>query len=884
MAVEPFFFETSNCYAKVNGFAGISANYIKSVNRNSLFSSNYIFDDSIKKIKTPENDSLIIDSNFLPRGPSAIKTKVKYFAKDSIVYSTRQKTASLYSNAKIEYEDLNIKSARIIINLANNSVNAIGELDSSGKKINTPNFKQGSSEYNIEEATFNYETKRGIMKEFKTQEGEGYIKGEKVKRDENNSFYIRDATYSTCSEENPHFYIFSSKLKFIPGKRVITGPANLFIADIRTPLIVPFGIFPLKTGQQSGLIIPAYGNAPGRGYFLRQGGYYLGLGEHLDIAVLGDIFANLSWQLGGKSNYSYRYRYAGYFSANYALNKNGLPEDKNFSKTTTFNIVWSHYRDPKAKPGSTFRADVNLVGNQYLAQNTYVNNNTAFNNNINSSISYGRGFRKGKVNLSLNARASQNTHTRDASFTLPDLTLTVASFQPLKPKYKPTAEKWYEKITMNYTGQFQNLINTKDTLLFKSRSSKDLKSYLDSVMRNGARHSTSINNSFNLFKFYTVYVRADYSENWAFKTIRKEWDTAQKIITEHNVSEFGRTYQYSFSGGVSTRFYGMLNFKRGRLKAIRHVINPNAGFTYVPDFSKPSYGFYTKVQKDVQGNMMEYSINEKSMFGGPSRGRQGNINFSIDNNLEIKWKKGKDTAERIEKMKIFESLNASGYYNIYADSMKLSMINLSGHTTLLKVISVSAGATLDPYKNILITDLVTGSKSYIRINKFYLDEQLKLGIITRANAGFSASLNPEMFKRKDRTKADALKNEMKKMGFSEFKLPWTLSLSYTVSYDYLSKINPANQQLIQTLGFNGSITPSPNWFVNFNSGYDFRLKKISHLGIDLRRDIHCWQFTFAWTPLSAYDYQYFIFNINVKSTVLQDLKTTKRKDWFDKRN
>ncbi len=834
-------------------------------------------------IRTTPNDTLSSDSNYLPRGSSAIKSKVKYNAKDSIVYSTKLKTASLYNTAVIDYEDLNIKSARIVINLSNRTVNAIGELDSVGKKINTPHFKQGSAEYNIEEATFNYETKRGYMKEFKTQEGEGFIRGDRVKRDENNNFFISDAYYTTCSAEDPHFYIAAAKLKVIPGRRLITGPANMIIAGMRTPLIVPFGIFPLKKGQQSGIIIPAYGNAAGRGFFLRQGGYYLGLGEHMDMAATGDIYTNLSWQLGTRINYSYRYRFAGNFIANYALNKDGLPEDKNYRKSTTFNIIWGHNLDPKAKPGTSFRADVNLVGNQYLALNTYTNTNTAFNNNINSSISYGRGFNKGKINLSANARASQNTLTRDVSFTLPDLTLSAASFQPFKPKYKPTADKWFEKISMNYTGQFQNILNSKDTLLFKSRSKADLQSYLDSVMRNGARHSTSLQTSFNLFKFYTISFRTDYTENWTFKTIRKEWDPIQKMVKTIKVNEFGRAYQYSFNGGISTRFYGMLNFKRGRLKAIRHVANPNVSFTYTPDFSKASYGFYSKYQVDSTGRTSDYSKYEQSLFGGPGRGKQGNINFGLDNNLEIKWKKGKDTSEKIEKVKIFESINLSGYYNIFADSMKLSYININGRTTLFKTISLNGGAVMDPYVNILVTDPTTGSKSYARINKFSLAEQNKWGTITRANLGVSASLTPEMFKSKNKAKEEALKKEMLKMGFADYKMPWTLSLSYQVSYDYTSKLNPLNQQLVQTLGFSGSITPSKNWFFNFNSGYDFKLKKISHLGIDLRRDLHCWQFTFAWTPLSAYGNQYFIFNLNVKSSVLHDLKVPKRKDWFDNR-
>lgn len=882
VAVLPVYSAASKINTKINNIFTISANKINFKNINHSKSTTYILKDSTKHLIKSASDTLSADSNYLPRTTSAIKSKVKYSAKDSIVYSTKSKSATLYNEAKIVYGDLDMKSAQIIIDLAKNTINAKGELDTLGKKINTPIFKQGDAEYKIEEVTFNYETKRGYMKEFKTKEGEGYIRGERVKRDEFNNFYLRDSYYTTCDAEEPHFYIEAKKLKVIPGKRVITGPANMVIEGVRTPLFVPFGVFPLKRGQQSGIIVPVYGFAGGRGYFLRQGGYYLGLGDHADVAILGDIYANSSWQLGSRINYAYRYRFAGSLSANFALNQDGLPEDKNFRKSNTFQITWGHSLDPRSKPGTTFRADVNLVGNQYLAQNTYANNNNAFSNNINSSISYGKSMGKGRYNLSANARASQNTQTRDLSITLPDLTFTVGSFQPFKPKWKPTAGSWLEKISINYTGQFQNLINTKDTLLFRHRTSEETKAYQDSTIRNGVRHVTSAQNSFNLFKYYTISLGADYNENWTFKTIRKEWDTMQRKVIETNINEFGRVYQYSFRANITTRYYGLVNFKRSRLKAVRHVLNPDAGFTYVPDFSRPTYGFYQKFQFDSTGRTSDYSIYDKSLYGGPTKGRQGNINFSVDNNIEIKWLRGKDTAQKIEKIKIFESLRASASYNIYADSLKLSTIPISFRTTLFKTVAINGGAQLDPYVNVLTE--TNGSKNYTRINKYYINEQNKLGLVTNANLGLSASLTPEMFKKKNNLKAEALKKEMQQNGFSEFKIPWSLSLTYTVSYDHRGRLSTkTNTEYQQNLEFNGTISPSKNWFVNFNSGYDFRQKKISHLGIDLRRDLHCWQFTFNWTPLSAFGNQYFIFNINVKSSVLQDLKYPKRKDWFDQR-
>jgi hypothetical protein len=401
-------------------------------------------------------------------------------------------------------------------------------------------------------------------------------------------------------------------------------------------------------------------------------------------------------------------------------------------------------------------------------------------------------------------------------------------------------------------------------------------------MKNGAQHRISAGNSFNLFKYYTLSVNADYSEVWTLKTVSKNYDPESKTVNADDVSGFKRANQYSFRGGLSTRFYGMVQFKKGRLAAIRHVVNPDLSFSYTPDFSQSKYGYYKEVQIDSAGNKETYSIFQNSLYGGPGRGRQGNINFGLDNNIEVKWKRGRDTSEKIEKIKIFESIRMSGSYNIFADSLKLSTLPISFRTTLFKSISINGGATLDPYVNQVVTSS-SGNNYYQRINKFMLSENQGLGVFTNANMGIGASLTPEMFKSKSEVGRERRKKELTEAKFMEIAMPWSLSLNYTINYDYRSKIDPNAQQFVQTLSFNGNITPTKNWFVNFNSGYDFKQKKISHLGIDLRRDLHCWQFTFAWTPLSAYGNQYFIFNINVKSSVLQDLKIPKRKDWFDSR-
>lgn len=833
-------------------------------------------DSGSLSIKNNSPDSLLNDSNYLPRTSGAIKSKVKYFAKDSIVYNEADKIATLFTDSKVDYEDLNIVSAYIKIDIAKNVVSSQGQLDSLGNFVNTPVFKQGKDEYKAKEINYNFVTKRGLLKELKTQEGDGFIKSSKVKRDEHGNLYNRYAYYTTCDAEDPHFFILADKIKIIPGKKAITGPAIMMIEGVPTPLAVPFALFPLKRGQQSGLIIHVYGFSPGRGYFLSNGGYYFGLGDHADLSLTGDIFTNLSWAVATRSNYSYKYRYNGNFSFNYALNKQGgLPDDPTYTEFRTFQLNWVHRMDAKARPGTNFGANVQLAGNRALAFNNF-NINQNFNNQLQSSINYSKSFKKGKYNLSSNARAAQNTQTRDITLTLPDVTFTMPSVQPFKPKSKPTADKWYEKISINYTGLFQNNIVTKDSLLLRPRTGDEFRRFSDTTFRYGFRHSIPIQSSFSVFKFYTVSFGGDYNESWTFSTIRRTFNPVTKREEVQRVNEFARGYQFSLRTGITTRFYGLVQFKKGRVAAIRHVVNPNLDFSFAPDFSRPSWGFYRDVQIDTTGRTRKYSIFEQAMFGGPGFGRQGNIGFGFDNNIEMKWRK-KDSANAVEKVKLIESLRISSAYNIFADSLKLNFINVSGITTLYKSIAINGSAVIDPYYNELID--VNGFKRLNRINQFYLTREGIPGKLTTANMGLSWGINQSTFENKENK--ELRRANMQKGGYMPLDASWSLNINYTINYDYRNEILFNRNNFTQTLSFSGTFNPTKNWFINYNSGYDFINKRISHLGVDLRRDLHCWQFVFNWTPLSAFGVKYFFFQINVKSGALQDLKIPKRRSWFD---
>ncbi len=838
------------------------------------------------------DDSLVffdpMDTVKLIKSPSALNAKVKYFARDSMPYYADEKTVYLYGNAKVNFEDMELTADFIKIQLDKNLVIAQGTKDSNGNWIGKPLFKQGGTDYRADSIKYNYKTRRGYLSELRTKEGEGYIHGSEVVKDQENTMGVQRAKYTTCELEHPHYYIGASRIKVIPEKKVITGPANLVIEDVRTPLVLPFGIFSIKRGQSSGIIIPQYGSSFGRGFFLRDGGYYFGLGEKADLRLTGDFFTNTSWALRSGFNYANRYRFRGNLLFNYADNKFGNEEDPGYSRSKDFQFTWMHTSDPKARPNTNFNANVNVVsvnreGNSYLNNNSY-NPNNITTNQLTSSIAFSKSFKNGKYNFSTNARMAQNTQTRDVSVSFPDFTFTVASFAPLKQRSKPTADKWYENITTNYTMSFRNDVNTKDSILFKGRSGNEFFNFLDTAARFGFRHDLPIQTSFKLFKFYTLSASVGLNELWYFQTIDKSVDPLTNQVVTKRVNGFERAWTYSPRVGISTRYYGMKQFQNSKIAAIRHVITPTLDFTYTPDFSESKWGYY-KSYKDTSGKEFKYSKFEQGIFGGPGMGRQGNIGFSLDNNLEMKIMQGKDTARKETKVQIFESIRAGASYNIFADSLNLSVINLSARTRLFKNIQLNMGANLDPYLNEEIVSS-SGYKSITRVNRFYLNDKRSLGVITDANIGLTASFSPETFKPKTSGKK-TYEGELRYLNdnpneYYDFDIPWSLTTNYTVTYRKYNNLNDSKQSnYVQTLNFSGDINLTKNWKIGYSSGYDIQNKELTFTSIDFIRQLHCWEFKLNWIPVGYR--QSFLFTINVKSSLLQDLRMTRRRDWFDRR-
>lgn len=844
-----------------------------------------IKDSLLRFVEVDQTDSLSgidpIDTVTLRKSKNAISSKVKYTARDSIIYSADSKTVHLYGEAKVFYDDLTLSADYIKIELGKSLLTALYTIDTAGQVVGLPKFKQGPQEYNASRIAYNYKTKRGYISELKTKEGEGYVKGQDVMKNESNELGIQKSYYTTCDADTPHFQITASKLKVIPEKKVVGLWPNLVIEGINTPLIFPFAIFPIKKGQSSGVIIPQYGSDLSRGFFLRGGGYYFGLGEHADLQLTGDIYSNLSWGAHSVFRYANRYHYNGNLTFNYASNQFGLPEDPGYSDKKDFQLNWQHMQDGKARPGTSFSANVNLVSSSYLALNSY-NPANITSNQMASSIAFGKSMKGGKYNFSTNARVAQNVSTRDIAISFPDFTFSVSSFTPLKSKYKPVADRWYENISTSYNVAFRNEFASKDSLMFRSRTASEFNDFYDTTGRFGMMHSLPVQTSFKLFKNYTLSARVDMTDYWYYKTIRKEYNSEGKLITK-NYDGFERAFTYRPNVSLNTRFYGMKQFKKGPVSAVRHVVIPTVDFSYQPDFSDNFWGYY-RTYKDETGKDVKYSIFEKGLFGGPGMGKQGNIGFGLDNNLEMKVWQGKDSARKEQKIQVFESIRAGASYNIFADSMNLSNISLTARTRLFKNISINMSSQIDPYVNRI--DQVGTYKTVSRVNKFYLNDQSKIGIIRSAQAGLSANFNQGMFVGKHAAERKGYAKELKYLNdfpseYTDFDIPWTLTVNYTVGYDkYLNLNNSQESNFTQTLNYSGDFSPTKKWRVGYSSGYDFRSKQTSFTSINIMRDLHCWEFRFDWIPFGTR--QSFLFTINVRASSLKELKQTRRREWFDR--
>ena len=820
-------------------------------------------------------DSLTVkrnaESDMLPISKDAIKEIVTYRAVDSVAIELDSKKAFLFREGEIVFQDMNLKADAVEIDFEHQILHASGVSDSNGSYLGRPLFVQGTSEYNADTITYNYKTEKGIIHGVITQEGDGYLHGDKIKKVNDSIMYLSSGQYTTCNYAHPHFAINFSKSKLITNEKIFTGPAYVSIEDVPTPLALPFAFFPLAHDRASGILLPSYGWMNGRGYYLKDGGYYFAINDYLDLALIGEVYTNLSWAAEVKSNYYRRYRYKGNFDIRYGITKTGIRGDTNtFRQYGDFKVTWRHDQDAKANPNSRFSANVNLISRNYNRNTT--NQNDYFNSTTTSSVSYTASLGSW-FNLALSARESYNVQTGLMNIQLPSLSLSSTTFYPLRRKTPSGAYRWYENISLSYVLQGANNLDAQDSNILKKTIFND--------MQYGISHRIPLQSTVKVLKFFNWTNSVAYNERWHWSTINKDIDSTGRLVID-TLRGFKANRDISFSSSLSTRVYGMFNFRYGPLKALRHVVNPSVSFNFRPDFGSERLGYW-RSYTDTTGYVHRYSIFEQSLYGGPPDGKSGQLGFSIGNNLEAKIKPWRDTTEELKKVVLIENLTLSMNYDLARDSLNWSNLNVSGRTTLFKSLVLNYSGSFSPYE---IDSL--GNKH----DQYLWNTRHKLFQLSQStwSAQLSFSLNQNTFKKeapkdKGRMVTPIMQtpydhNSALMIGtYTDFSVPWNLSVHYTLSYvsAYDAALYNIKRDLTHSVTLSGNFSLTEAWKFSFSTGYDFTNKGMSYTSIDIYRDLHCWEMRFNWVPFGYYKSWNFV--INIKAGSLRDVKYEKRENY-----
>lgn len=803
-----------------------------------------------------------------------LQAKVDYQSKDSITFLLDTKDVLIYNEAKVNYQKMELQSGFMTVNFDTKLLFSEEVKDSLAKERQYPIFKEGSQQYNSKQLKYNFDTKQGLISNVFTKESDGYLHGEKVKKVDDETMFISSGIFTTCDNaEHPHFGINFSKAKLITDDKIVTGPAWFSIMEIPLPVGLPFAYFPFTESKKSGFLMPSYGYAKNRGYYLRNIGWYFAINDYMDLALQGDIYTNLSYALNITSSYVKRYKYSGSIEFRYEDNHTGLRNTPSYSSSNAFKFRWSHRQDSKAHPNRSFSANVNLVSSKF---NQYTTNlSDYFNNTTTSSIAF--SSKLGSYwNMTANLGESYNVNTGAISLELPSVSLSTTQIYLLRKKKKQGKNKWYEDISLSYRVNMINKIDTYDTLL----TSPDIfKSF-----RNGIIHSLPIQSNVKVFKHLNWTNSIDYTERWYSNSISKTYNPETDLIDKDTIYGFIANRNVNFKSSLNTRLYGMFIFKKGFIKAIRHVINPNISFTYTPDFSDTSLGFYD-FYTDKEGKRVYYSRTENGIYGSPAQGASGILNFSIGNNLEMKVKNTKDTITGERKIILLENFTIASGYDLAKDSLNWQPLRLTARTTLLNRLQLNYSASYTPY----VLD------SLGRLTNELLFDKEKV-LFKRQNSQWTLNLSWQINPKKTQnqysnqpSQADYSPTELMYSPFAnpneilpdyvDFSIPWNLSLG--LSYSHLSSyiVSIAGYQTNQSATFTarGDVNLTLKWKIGFSSGYDFINKDFTYTSIDFYRDLHCWEMRMNWVPFGPR--QGWNFSISVKAPMLQDLKYEKRNDF-----
>ena len=877
---------------------------------------------AIYKHNKAVDDSLALDSINRSR-KNGIDSPVEYSADDSLTYNAAIKMANLYGSSKVKYQNMDLESDRISMSLDSNLVHATGSMDSTKMELTgTPVFKMGSDEYESDTMAFNFKTKKGLITSVYTQQDEGFLTSEISKRGADGEMFLQHGRYTTCDDPHPDFYLALSRAKVRPGKDVVFGPAYLVVADVPLPLAVPYGFFPFTKSYSSGLIMPTYGDETDRGFYLRDGGYYFAISDKMDLKLIGEIYTKGSWGLSASSNYRKRYRYGGSFLISFQNTTHGEKNDRDYSKDNSFKIQWSHHQDAKANPYTSLSASVNFATTSYERNNlsSMYNPQALTQSTRTSSVSWQTRFSSIGMTLSSQMNVAQNMRDSSISLTLPSLNISIAPFYPFKRKKAAGSERWYEKISITYTGQFKNEINTKESLIMKSKLNKD--------WQNGMQHVIPIKGNFTLFSYLNVTPSFNFTDRTYLRKVEKSWDqTNQREVTD-TITGFYNVYNWSLNLGLSTKLYGFWIPNRkifgDKIQAIRHVVTPTVSFSYAPDFSASRYGYYKYYQKtDAEGNvtMVEYSPYQGAAYGYPGKGKSGILNFELGNNVEMKVKSDDDSTG-VKKISLIDEFKLASYYNFATDIRPVGDLTATLRLKLSKSYTLNLSTVFKSY--VYEADSVGATPRESEHVTYW--QQGKFGRFTGLSQNLSYTLNNEKVsnfikwlkgekiekkgnknKRRDdddewdnpnetnidkdmekakhgAKKSDTNKAETDADGYMTFKMPWSLSIGYGINIREDMNVKKFNYNTMrypykftQNLNVSGNVRISDGWNISFSSGYDFENGKISMTTASLNRDLHCFNMSCS-VVLAPYTSYNFSFRCNA-ATLTDALKYDKRSSY-----
>lgn len=830
---------------------------------------------------------------------SDIETTIEYSAKDSIEASIDGKMIWLYGEAKIKYGDIELEAEEITIDYANSTLTAHGKRDSLGQRVGYPVFKDGADLYETKDIVYNFKTGRARITEVVTQQGEGYLHVSQAFKNEKDELFSRHNAYTTCNLEHPHFQIISSKSKAIPGDKIVSGPFYMEFNGIPLPIGFLFGMFPAQRESKSGIIFPSYGEENRRGFNLRNGGYFFDLSEYIKLAVTGDIYSKGSHALYINSNYMKRYHYSGSVALSYTKTKT-IDNIESPIVANDYRVAWTH--TPQSKGNGRFSASVNAVTNTYNQNNNlsiystdiYSSSLSNISAKLNSRVSYSQKITGTPFSLGLSGSFSQDLTTREVDMPLPTVSLNMTNLYPFQRKDGKTGP--LDNFSIGYSMTATNTITNNlgeitedaDTDSIAAFNMDNLPLFLKNAS-NGMKHSIPISTSHKIFKYFTVSPSVSYTELWYLKQLNwykihdPDSDVASdSVVTSDTLRHFNRVSNYSFSASFTTRVYGTYFFKKGNVKAIRHIVNPSISFGYTPNFAT-NKNYFNKLLND-DGEYYYVARHKGFAYGNSSTGNSGSIGFSLGNNLEMKVKNPTDSVAR--KVTLLNNLSFSTSYNVIADSFKLSNISISANSNILdNLINVNMSGTVDPYQYIPDDDEDADAGDEVRIDQYAMKGG-KIGRLTSASLALSTNLNPKGREKDQSSREKIAKSDLPEQdkeflmqnpdAYVDFEIPWSLRANYSLAYRHSISSSPTVTQSVQ---FSGDLSLSEKWKITFSSGYDISDQEFTTSNVSISRDLHCWTMTLNWVPFGLY--QSYNFTIRVKSSLLQDLKIDRRKPYFD---